>query len=49
MKVRENVETKGRRYLSEGRLTVLHVSDDLIEAICKGKGEVYRLGFDRGE
>lgn len=41
---RESVARKGRRYLLEGRLAVLEVSGDVIEAECRGGGEVYALG-----
>lgn len=41
-----NVEEKGRRLLTEGRLTILRV-DGAIVAECKGdSGEVYKLGYD---
>lgn len=42
---RENAETKGRRYAVEGRLQVHAVTDDTIEATCRGDGHVYRLGW----
>jgi hypothetical protein len=44
--VRESVHAKGRRYLGEGRLIVRSVSDDAIEATCRGCGASYRLGHD---
>ncbi len=43
--MREGAEAKGRRYLTEGRLTVERVGD-VIEATCRGNGESYRLGHD---
>ncbi len=49
---RENVQSKGRRLLVEGRLTIRHV-DPLadraaISATCRGdSGREYNLGFDR--
>jgi uncharacterized Zn finger protein len=45
---REGVERKGRRLLTEGRLTVRRVGPGgLIAAECKGdSGAVYRLGYD---
>jgi uncharacterized Zn finger protein len=49
MMVWENAETKGRRYLVEGRLVVDHVDDGEIRARCRGNGKVYRLGRNRGE
>jgi len=43
--VRESADVKGRRYLAEGRLTILHVSDSAIAATCRGNGAVYRPGW----
>lgn len=47
---RENVETKGRRYLTEGRLTITQVSPSVgyIAATCRGSAADYSLGFDPG-
>lgn len=45
---RENAQTKGRRYLVEGRLVVSHVTGGEIRARCRGNGAVYELGLDRG-
>lgn len=45
---RENAEAKGRRYLTEGRLVVQYLAPGVIRAMCRGGGEVYRLGFERG-
>jgi uncharacterized Zn finger protein len=45
---RENAETKGRRYLTEGRLTVEWVDGAEIRASCLGAGQVYRLGYVPG-
>ena len=44
--MRENVETKGRRYLTEGRLTVEFAVGREIRASCRGSGAVYALGLD---
>ena len=45
---REGAEAKGRRYLTEGRLTVLECGDWLVDATCKGdSGHVYVLGYTR--
>jgi hypothetical protein len=44
--MRENVHGKGRRYLTEGRLTVRSVAPFRIEASCRGGGESYGLGHD---
>jgi uncharacterized Zn finger protein len=44
---RESAAVKGRRYLTEGRLTVERVDGEIVAAACKGdSGAVYRLGFD---
>jgi uncharacterized Zn finger protein len=43
---RENAEAKGRRYLVEGRLLVVRVDSNGIEATCRGNGETYRLGHN---
>ena len=44
---RESAAAKGRRYLVEGRLSLLHVSDKLIIANCHGdQGDTYTLGYD---
>jgi uncharacterized Zn finger protein len=43
---RESVETKARRYLAEGRLTVLGVDAEGVRATCRGRGAVYRLGWN---
>lgn len=46
---RENAQDKGRRYLVEGRLTIVRVAGRQIRAVCKGdSGEVYSLGYDPG-
>src|SRR5438132_1252323 len=42
---RASVETKGRRYLVEGRLRVLLVGGEPIFAECRGGGELYQLGY----
>lgn len=51
--MRENVEDKGRRLLTEGRLTVERAGGrtaPLIVAKARGdSGEVYDLGFDPGK
>lgn len=46
---RENRDSKARRFLVEGRLTVERVGagNGMIVASCKGdSGEVYQLGYD---
>lgn len=48
--MRENVDTKGRRLLAEGRLTVVCVDGKKIIAECKGdSAEIYHLGWDPNE
>lgn len=42
---RENAETRGRRYLVEGRLQVLHVSTARVIARCRGTGVTHDVGF----
>jgi len=47
-----SIEEKGRRLLSEGRLTLLEVDGDRIKAECRGdSAAVYDTGFseERGE
>lgn len=43
---RETTADKARRYLTEGRLAVVHVAADRIEASCRGDGARYLLGHD---
>jgi uncharacterized Zn finger protein len=45
---REGAATKARRYLCEGRLTVLSVHAGRIWAECRGDGETYQLGYAHG-
>jgi uncharacterized Zn finger protein len=44
--MRESAETKGRRYLLEGRLLVERVDSHGIAATCRGNGATYRLGYN---
>jgi hypothetical protein len=46
--VRENAQDKGRRYAGEGRLIVELVDGSSIQAICRGNGDVYHLGYEGG-
>jgi hypothetical protein len=41
---RETIAAKAVRYLTEGRLVVSFVSGDHVAAVCRGDGELYRLG-----
>lgn len=43
---RENVETKGRRYLIEGRLRIVSLGPGRIQAFCTGTEETHRLGWE---
>jgi hypothetical protein len=45
---RESAAAKARRYLAEGRLTVLEVGPSIVRAVCRGDGQVYRCGWWRG-
>lgn len=45
---RENVDTKGRRYLLEGRLTIHRVDEHGIRAICRGTETTWELGYSSG-
>lgn len=47
--MRENAETKGRRYATEGRLLVLEVDTDTIRAHCRGDGAIYQLGWNHAD
>lgn len=46
--MRENAQTKGRRYLVEGRLFVRTAGTGGIRAVCRGQGEVWQVGYERG-
>lgn len=46
---RESADVKARRYLAEARLTVLRVVDGEVDAVARGDGAVYELGYRRGE
>jgi hypothetical protein len=46
--VRENAERKGRRYLSEGRLTIERVDVAGIRATRRGAGALYSLSYQNG-
>jgi hypothetical protein len=45
---RESAHTKARRYITEGRLTITRVTDDGVDAHCRGDGEIHELGLDAG-
>jgi hypothetical protein len=44
----ETVESKARRYLAEGRLTVTHVLGDQLAAVCMSESGPYDLGHTPG-
>jgi hypothetical protein len=46
---RESADVKARRYLAEARLTVTRVVPGEVDAIYRGDGEMYELGYRRGE
>ena len=46
---RENIESKGRRYLIEGRLSVRRLEPNRIVAACRGTEETHRLGYEHGD
>ena len=46
---RETVEAKAARYVCAGRLIVTEVAGGRMSATCRGGGELYRLGFVRGQ
>ena len=43
---RETIESKGRRFLVEGRLVVTHVLGNHVTAVCHGDSGGYDLGHD---
>lgn len=45
---RENVETKGRRLLTDGRVVVEAVDPRRIVASVRGSGAIHQVGYDRG-
>jgi hypothetical protein len=47
-RTRENVESKGRRYLTEGRLRVLLVKGGRVFAECRGAGAIWHPSFIGG-
>ena len=46
MRARENAATKGRRYLTEGRLVITSVlPGERVRAAARGDGRIHRLGW----
>lgn len=46
--MRESAFNKARRYLTEGRLLVVAVNENRIDALCRGDGRIYSLGLNPG-
>ena len=47
--MRESAATKARRYLSEGRITLIDVSATSVSALVRGDGQIYAAGYTYGE
>ena len=45
---RENAEAKAKRYLAEGRVIVVSVSNDRVLARVRGDGQVWLVMFEGG-
>lgn len=45
---RESAATKARRLLGEARLIVRECRPGYVDAICRGEGAVYHLGYAHG-
>ena len=45
---REDALSKGRRYVSEGRLTITSVTDAEAQAVCRGDGDIFICTARRG-
>ena len=45
----EDQHERGRRYLTEGRLTILAMDGLRVRALCVGHRSDYELGYDAGE
>ena len=46
--MRENAATKARRYLTEGRVVVTHVSQGRVDASIRGDGIIHLATFRTG-
>lgn len=44
--MRENVDARARRLLTEGRLVVEFARDEVVAATCRGSGTFHRVGHD---
>jgi len=45
---RESAATKGRRYLTEGRVVIEVVGPGHVSAVIRGEGAIYRTMYSRG-
>ena len=45
---RENAEAKAKRYLGEGRIVLIRVSDERVLARVRGDGRVWLVMFEGG-
>lgn len=45
---RESADDKARRYLTEGRVTVVAVAAERVDAIVKGDGALWQVTYRRG-
>ena len=49
MRARENAATRGRRYLTEGRIVITSVQPgQRVRAAARGDGRIHRLGWHAG-
>lgn len=46
--MRESAATKARRYLAEGRVTLIDVSTTRVRALVRGDGQIYAAGYVYG-
>jgi uncharacterized Zn finger protein len=46
---RENAETKGRRYVLEGRLQIRYCGPEGVRAYCRGTGHLWTVTYEPGE
>ncbi len=47
--VRENAEAKAKRYLGEGRIVLIRVSDERVLARVRGDGSVWQVVYQNGK
>lgn len=46
--MRESATSKAKRYLSEGRVTIVDVKPDRVSALIRGDGHIYASGYTNG-